>query len=203
VIALLLVLAAILLPATVDGNHKRSTVVQCMSNQKQIAIGLIMWNADNASRFPWQVSTTNGGASEAANRGYAAANFLCLSTYMRNPDIYVCPTDTNRFRAADFSQLRNQNLSYFVAFAAPTNASDGILTGDRHLANNGKPLSPGLFCYSHSVNMDWTRELHGKMQYSTWGVLSFYDGHAQAVRSQNLNSTFRDERLDTNYLAIP
>lgn len=202
VIAVLAILAAMLLPAYTDRGHKGGTMVRCMSNQKQIAIGFIMWNDDNTNQFPWQVSSTNGGNVEAASRGYAAGNFRSLSAYIRTPSLFICPTDTNRTSATNVLQIKNQNVSYFVAIDSSTNASASILTGDRHLANGGSPLKPGLFCHSNSASMSWTRELHGIGQ-NTLGVLSFYDGHAEVAKSQNLNSVFLRANLATNRLAVP
>jgi prepilin-type N-terminal cleavage/methylation domain-containing protein len=203
VIFILAVLAALLLPALADRNHKGGSIARCMINQKQIAIGLIMWKSDNGDQFPWKVAITNGGALEAASRGYAAPSFQCLSNYFRMTSIFTCPTDTNRIPAANFAQFRNLNVSYFVSFDAGTNAANNILTGDRNLANANKPLNPGLFVYSHDANMNWTRELHNINQKWTLGVLSFGDSHAEVVKDANLNSFFQHEGLATNRLAIP
>ena len=199
---ILAVLAALLLPSLADRN-RRPVTIYCLNNQKQIAIGITMWKADHGDQFPWQVATTNGGALEAATRGYAAPNFQSLSNYLRTTSIFICRTDTNRSPAIDFTRLNNLNVSYFVSLDAGTNAANNILTGDRSLANANKPLNPGLFVYSHGANMNWTRELHNVNQKWTLGVLSFGDSHAEVVKDANLNSFFQHEDLATNRLAIP
>jgi prepilin-type processing-associated H-X9-DG protein len=175
-----------------------------MSNQKQIALGFLMWSSDNRDLFPCQVLATNGGCMEAGSRGYAAGIFLCLSNYGQNPKIYICPTDTNRISAKDFSGFRNQNASYFVAVDAGTNTPECILTSDRHLAGNGKPLKPGLFVCSPSNSMSWTRELHsGKNDTRTRGIMAFVDGHAESVQNTRLNQVFLRDNLATNRFCVP
>jgi len=202
VVAVIVVLAALLLPALADRGGRPVTVF-CISNQKQIAIGFAMWKEDHNGQFPWQVAATNGGTLEAATRDYAAPNFQCLSDFIRTPNVFICRTDTNRIQATNFTQFRNQNVSYLASLDAGSNAANSILTGDRNLANNNKPLNPGLFTYSRASDMNWTRELHGGNPKYTLGVFSFNDGHVEAVKGVNLNSIFQRENLATNRLIIP
>jgi hypothetical protein len=105
--------------------------------------------------------------------------------------------------ATNNAQLHNQNVSYFVELDASTNNAASILTGDRHLEANSRPVKPGLLIYSNGINMNWTRELHGKVSTAPIGVLSFVDGHAEVVRGINLNSIFQRQGSITNRLAIP
>jgi len=201
VIFIVVILAAILLPSSHVGQKAYSAM--CMSNQKQIALGFIMWKSDYNEQFPWQISSTNYGAMEAANRGYAAANFQVSSNYIRWPQVLVCPTDKARNTATNVAQLRNQNISYFVALGSNTNVANNILTGDRHLEANGKPAEPGLFVYSTNLTMNWTHELHDNVKNSTFGCFSFADGHAERIMDKGLNSIFQREGLATNRLCIP
>lgn len=203
VVVVVFILAAMLLPALADSGHKGSNTIRCMSNQKQIAIGFTMWKTDHGDQFPWQVATTNGGSLEAATRGYAAANFQCLSNYLHTTTVLICQTDTSRVQATNFTQFRNLNVSYFVSIDSGTNEVDSILTGDRNLAGDGMPLNPGLFIHSPISKMNWTRELHNTNPRHTLGVLSFGDGHSEAVTDMNLNSTFLRGKLAANRLAIP
>ena len=133
VIFVVAVLVALLLPALSHAGSGRG--IRCINNQHLIALNLVIWSSDHANKFPWQVAATNGGALEAAIRGYAAPNFQCLSNH--TPDIYVCNSDTNRVAAKNFAQLRNLNISYFISIDPSTKTADSILTGDRNLANDG------------------------------------------------------------------
>ena len=200
VIAIIAILAALLLPASTGGRPGYN--VRCLSNQKQIAIGFTMWKADNNGQFPWQVSATNRGTMEYGSRGYAAPNFQILSNYCKWPNVFVCPSDHGRNIATNHNRFNNLNLSYFVSLDVGTNDAVSILTGDRDLENNGKPVNPGLFVYSNGFAINWTRELHGNIKWPS-GSLSFIDGHGEIVRGVNLTSVFQRQDSITNRLAVP
>jgi hypothetical protein len=53
VIGVVFILAAMLLPTLNHSGPSRG--IQCISKQKQIAVGFIMWHEDNGGQFPWQV----------------------------------------------------------------------------------------------------------------------------------------------------
>jgi prepilin-type N-terminal cleavage/methylation domain-containing protein len=201
VIFILAILMALVLPTTTPRGS--GYLYRCVDNQNQIAIGFTAWESDHNGQFPWQVSSTNGGTMEYAARGYAAPNFQILSNYVKSPTSFICPTDKAKIVATNGKLLNNQNVSYFAAFDAGTNNAVNILTGDRHLENNGKPVKPGLFIYSTGAVMNWDRELHGNFKNCAIGVLSFTDGRVEIVRDANLKSIFQREGVATNYLAVP
>ncbi len=145
-----------LLP-TLTGDHRHATGVVCMANQKQIALAFKMWMSDHGEKFPWQVSITNNGTMESSDWGYVAPNFNAVADYIKNPHVFVCPTYEARTEATNNTPLHNQNVSYFVGLDINTNAPVSILTGDRHLQKNTKPVKPGLFVYSKGFSMDWTK----------------------------------------------
>jgi len=200
VILVLLFLVSFIVPPAFSGKPRWAG---CNSNQKQAAMGFFMWKADNNEHFPWQDSPTNGGTMESVDRGYAAPNFQILSNYLKEPRIFVCPSDKARFSATNYAQFRNVNLSYFVAFDQRKQPTDALLTGDRHLAAANNPVEPGLFVYSTNLTMTWTHELHNNSKNRTSGVLSFADSHVESAPNFRLDFRFQHEGLTTNHLAIP
>src|SRR5579863_5265681 len=161
ILLVLMLLVVLMLPYLAGGGPAKGA--QCRSNQQQITVGFILWDSDNAGKFPWQVSETNQGAMEASARGDVVAGYKTLQGYLQWPPVFVCPTDPSRTAATNFLSLGNQNLSYFINFdgvARATNAFAGIMTGDRHLSADGTPVKPGLFTYSTNMVMGWTTELH-------------------------------------------
>jgi type II secretory pathway pseudopilin PulG len=162
VICVIAILVAMLLPATTG--PRKATMAVCLSHQKQIAIVLIMFNDDHGGKYPWQVSATNGGSMESVSNNQAFPHFRALSEYFgKQTTIFVCPTDDARHAATNYSQIFDENISYFLNLDATTNGSF-IFSGDRHLEADGKPVNPGLFVYSTNAVLNWTRELHGKVQ---------------------------------------
>src|SRR5665213_585927 len=152
VIFILAVVAVVLLPTS--PRKFPAYLLTCMNNQKQIALGFMMWKDDHNGQFPWQTSSTNGGTMEYASRGYVAPNFQALSDYLKSPTAFVCPTDKIKTVATNDTQFNNQNVSYFAAFDASTNSAVSILTGDRHLEKNGKPVKAGSFIYLTNIAMN-------------------------------------------------
>ena len=205
VIAILVVLAA-MLAQTGNGDRIKATLINCTMNQKQIALGFIIWEDDNGGRFPWQDSTTNGGTMELIADGQVTSQFQVLSNhYVMPTSVFVCPTDKAKHAATDYGTMSNQNISYFVNVDASTNTANTILTGDRHLQSNGNPAKPGLFAFTNGMVMSWTRELHGDSASAPIGVMAFADGHAQVIRSRDsaLTDVFRKQNLITARLLVP
>ncbi len=201
VLAVLFILVALLLP--VFSRAKSGRVITCLVNQRQIAIGLIMFKDDHAGKYPWQDSVTNGGSLEFITNGLVFPHFQVLSAYLGNQtSVLVCPSDRVRHAATNFSGLKNENISYFVNLDATTNSAS-ILTGDRHLENHGKPVSSGLFAYSTNMALSWTRGFHRNAHNKPMGGLSFADSHAQLVEADGLNSFLQEQASVTNRLVIP
>lgn len=199
VIAVLVLLAALLLPALqrprIRGN------VTCMSNLKQIDLALILYASDYNNRFPWQVSSTNGGTMELISSGQTAPQFKKLSKYSgRLPYCLVCPADKTRTVVTNAAELTEQNISYFINVDAPlTNKpAQTFLAGDRNLQVNGLAVKPGLFVLTTNLNMSWTSEIH-----RVGGNLAFADGHVEFVQSNRLNSVVQQQPLATNRLCVP
>lgn len=196
IIFLIGVIAVMLIPA---GSHpRRSTIVLCMNNLKQLSIGLILFSEDHGGQYPWQTSVTNGGSLEFIDRNLTYPHWLTLSNYGVQTNFFICPTDKLKHIAPNFSEFGESNVSYFVNLDALRNSAESVLDGDRHLQSGGVPVKPGLFIARTNVN--WSKELH--RENGPCGVLAFGDGHAQAVK-QNLGTFFATEVMFTNRLQVP
>ena len=205
VIAIIAVLAAMLLPT--HSGRGPAYRFRCISNQRQLIIGLIIFADDHASNFPSAISITNGGASEAMAVGDVAPCFAAFSNIVRNPEVFRCPTDKKRFPVQPGQSLARTNVSYFVSLdASPTNSPTySILTGDRHLEVNKKPVAPGLFSLSTNQDLAWTTELHviNKKQKPSGGALGFADGHVEWASPTKLSEIVARQNMPTNRLAVP
>lgn len=195
---------------SVNQGPRKAPQMVCLSNQKQLGIGFLLYSSDHG-RFPWGALTNSGGTQELLPNGTAADQFVKLRPYLHQPRVFVCPTDEQRQAAAtNFLGFSNSNLSYFVSFdaARALTSTSGpvafILTGDRHLAYNDQPVKPGLFSVTNPTVMGWTKQLHHmKNTVKTIGVLTFADGHAEAVVTPRLADKFRAQMIATNQLVIP
>src|SRR5262245_33914645 len=106
VIAIITILAALLLPALSRGKD-RAYVTQCLSNLRQVGIGIKMYADDNRSTFPlrdsWQLNTTmpfenyglgmGGDDPDPSHAFIARATNRPLYPYLGRSKAFHCPAD--------------------------------------------------------------------------------------------------------------
>ena len=201
VVVIIVIFGLFLLPHSPQRN--RTAVLGCLTNQRQLGLGFILWSMDNNGKFPWQLSTATNGTMKSITNGEAATQFCALSGYIPSYHAYLCPSETSRQPAASDDTLSDSNLSYFVNIdSSPTNPAI-VLTGARHLQAGGEPVKPGLFLFTNGVDLGWTHELHNIRTFQTLGILGFADGHSQVVTGQNLTMTFNHQGLAGSHLLAP
>lgn len=198
VIFVLAILVVVLLPRLARNSPPRLRF-QCLQNQRQIALGCVVFQDDNGGKFPWQLSVTNGGAMELSLDGHPSSQFRPLIPYVKSFPVLICPSDSDRHAATNYETLSDQNISYFVNVDATTNKpSNSILSGDRFLVANGQPVKPGLLIVTSNLNIGWMPNIHLNR-----GSLSFEDGHAEFPNISELSSAIQQQPLATNRFAIP
>lgn len=202
VFVVFLILVAVLIPRR--SRPEPAYAVRCMSNQRQVALALLMFAGDHEERFPSAISTTNGGAAETLAAGDVFPCYVILTNYFRDVGLFRCPVDKLRPAARGSAPFSRTNVSYFLSLdASPTNApAMVILSGDRHLESGGKPVRSGLFAISASEPLRWTSELHSNKN-ATRGIVGFADGHVEMVKSENLSKVAARQPMQTNLVAIP
>ncbi len=105
VIAIIAILAALLLPALAKAKQKAQGI-ECMSNQKQLLLGWLMYADDNNSCFPpneneagqsspsWVKGVLNWSANNPDNTNLTYLTQSLLGPYCsRQAGIYHCPAD--------------------------------------------------------------------------------------------------------------
>ena len=104
VIAIIAILAAILFPvfARARENARKST---CQSNLKQISLAFVQYRQDYDERMPG--SWTGGGAAYPGIYQWP----WCLAPYMKNWQVFVCPSDPSRNAIVAAADPRN-NVSF-------------------------------------------------------------------------------------------
>jgi prepilin-type N-terminal cleavage/methylation domain-containing protein len=201
VMAIIAIILAMLGPALYSPSGSKPTRVMCMSNLKQIGLGFWIYSEENSNQPPWQISLRTDST--------AAGCFLNLTSYLRQPNIFVCPSDKTRKAAAtNYLNFNNTNLSYFAALHSTLNLTSNpamlILAGDRHLAFNNQPVKSGLLSVSNPATVSWTKELHYRKDTTQFiGVMLFADGHAESVMAHRLTEKFQAQATATNRLLIP
>ena len=91
VIAIIAILAAILFPVFAQAREK-ARQSSCLSNTKQMGLGIMMYTQDYDETYPqayWYTNDTDGSA------GYNQWSGL-IQPYVKNIGIFVCPSDPNK-----------------------------------------------------------------------------------------------------------
>jgi len=106
VIAIIGILAGILLPVLSRARESARKTL-CMSNIKQIGMGLIMYANENSESFP---------LSSASNPAMASLNLL-YDTYISDNKVFNCPSDTTVSAAsnAGMSVATSAATEYFTS----------------------------------------------------------------------------------------
>ncbi|MEI8288328.1 MAG: type II secretion system protein [Verrucomicrobiota bacterium] len=202
IIAVLAVVVAVFLPEFAPAK-KRTTKIDCVNNLKQISLAFRIWSVDNGDKYPMEVPVTNGGAMEFAALGNAVAIFQVISNELSTPKVLICPSDTKRRYATNFSgALSTNNISYFVGLDANTDSPKTFLSGDRNIVILGGIMKNGVIEITTKNPVGWSSELHGG-----FGNIAFPDGTVHRTESRgtswNLRDLIRKTGLATNRLAIP
>jgi len=151
VIAIISILAAILFPvfARARENARRAS---CMSNLKQLALGMMMYTQDYDEKFPNYVGDTSfytGPGSKARSAGWA----YTLQPYVKSLQILQCPSTTTTFShdsgTAGYTEYA-ENI--YLSFNPTTSAFQGI-----NLATlTQPPLTVMLSDYIPNCSENWT-----------------------------------------------
>jgi prepilin-type N-terminal cleavage/methylation domain-containing protein/prepilin-type processing-associated H-X9-DG protein len=198
VIAMLAILAVIILPAF-DGRASKAPRITCVNNLKQIDLAYRVWPRFQSDKYPMQVSIKQGGAMELVATGNVAANFLVMSNELSTPKILICPADTSRFAATNFTAgFDNSNVSYFVGVDAAEEFPQRIISGDDNFEIGGVPIKSGLLELPTNMPIAWTAARH-----KFAGNIGLADGSVREVSISELTNLFNQTGLATNRLAIP
>ncbi|HEY5296739.1 MAG TPA: prepilin-type N-terminal cleavage/methylation domain-containing protein [Verrucomicrobiae bacterium] len=197
VLVLAIFLGIILWPA----NHGiMAGNLNCINNLKEIGLSLTIYADDNDGRFPLQIAATNTSLIEIIYNNHVFPRYQVASNELGNdPKILLCPFDITRRAATNFETLTDSNISYFFNADAVRNSStNSILSGDRFLESNGRPVSSRLLVLTTNLNMSWTSGIH-----KSGGNVLLSDGSVQQTTSSSLPSIIRSQLLATNRLLIP
>ena len=116
VIAIIAILAAILFPVFAQAREK-ARAISCLSNEKQIGLGIIQYQQDYDEKNPGGLNGYGGGS------GYAGQ----IYPYVKSTQVFKCPDDGSigTFRAASLANNSNMALANPV-FADCTTTADSL-----------------------------------------------------------------------------
>ena len=140
VVAIIAILAALLLPALARAKDQ-AKLTECINNAKQICIGLRLWSNDNEHKFPWRVSTDDGGSS--LNPPEWIDHYRVASNELNTPKILTCPKDSAKVVSTEWGSTAGlDNVSYFVGLSAEEQHPLTLLTGDANITGGLGGIEP-------------------------------------------------------------
>lgn len=203
VVLIIGILALLILP--VIGKAKaQAKRTACVNNLHQIGIAEHVFAHDHGDKFPFQVSTNDGGTLEFARAGYAMSgdfffafrHFHALSNTLDLTRLLICPADF-RTNADHFTSLRNVNISYFVGMNAEYTRPGSILGGDRNISSDSFG-SGSILRLNPNAPVQWTSGSH---QFK--GNLLFADGHVERSDNELLPTTLQSAAAPVSDLLLP
>lgn len=213
VVAVLALLVVLFLPRWM-AQHRRSSLLSCVNNQKQIGLAFRTWALDNNDRYPMQVPVTNGGTLELISAGNVWPHFVAMSNELSTPKILVCPVElrANKKQIADVfapipsgaspyqsSPLTNDDrISYFIGLDATNSKPNTWLGGDHNLQFGAKPAAHGLHNVWTNTPARWNNPWH-----EDGGYILLSDGSVSLVTSKDLNSSLAATGEATNHFVMP
>jgi len=186
VLAITGVLAVIALTALARA-FARSPTVTCLNNLKYLSLAARMWSNGHSERFPWMLSTNEGGTREFQPSAEVFRHFDVLSNDLINWKMLCCPADEQRVRKGSIVSdvpLANTNISYFVGLDADERFPQRFLSGDRNLT--GGTTNGPLLIYSTNSTPGWGKNIH---QFQ--GDIALSDGSVQQFTSAGFSNSMQ------------
>src|SRR5215471_585856 len=151
VIAIIGILASLVLPALQKAKDK-AQAIRCLSNNKQLSLGMHMYTDDNQERLPpmddddgdmnadpsliWMKGdmTWNNWPGSVDPNVLLQTTYNLMAPYMRNPEVWQCPAEPRRWPAAmpgakEIRRIRSYSMNAAVGTMAGSNLDGGRWNG--------------------------------------------------------------------------
>ena len=210
VIAIIAILAAWLLPA-LSAAKEKARKIQCMNNQKQLALTLQLYSGDHQERLP-----DNGYASPDSDvklwvvgDGHWDPPFFTnldllldskhaeYADYLKSAAVYKCPSDrsTVQLGGTPFPKVRSYALNGYMNWEAGNlsniNTNYWLFVKQTDVATTSPSdiftfldVAPGYICHSAFVVVEDSIIYYHlpSAQHQGAGALTFADGHVESHR---------------------
>ena len=202
VIAIIAILAAILFPVFSRAREK-ARQSSCLSNVRQIGLAIAQYTQDYDERFPL-------GGYTIPSVGWRPLHQIMLPPYIRNDQIFVCPSAARWgiWSYGYYGALSNRSLAEIGSPAGTVMWGDKAQVGDASgiSSSTGNPLDPaswqevgnGHWHMAYGRAFTSNGQGSGEWCWTTYGYrrpaprhfdapnIAFVDGHAKAMEIRRL-----------------
>jgi prepilin-type N-terminal cleavage/methylation domain-containing protein len=210
VIAIIAILAGMLLPALSQAKEK-AIRAQCVSNYRQLGIGIHMYTSENADTMPhpgwgndhpcW-LYTAVGGVPPVLNWTNLEKSFGTgqIWTQIKNHQVYQCPKDKTNASVNQYYAKRQNKLSTYIMNGAVNGY--GAMAAKSHKISAFNPVAyamwepdepnyykfyPGQSCYNDASSYPSQGEGLGRLHGRKGGSMLAFDGHVDSVSYEKFN----------------
>jgi prepilin-type N-terminal cleavage/methylation domain-containing protein/prepilin-type processing-associated H-X9-DG protein len=184
VIAIIAILAAILFPVFARAREK-ARQASCQSNEKQLALGFLMYVQDYDESFPPSWSATGGRFPQAYDHWPAL-----IYPYIKNTDLFDCPTSpdkASRNIVSGGSYDGNYGFNYdgltyainhqLASLPQPASVYLVFDSGDIAVCSGGNTWAQLM----EDLDLDWDSKMEGPNRHNGQVNTSFVDGHVKSL----------------------
>lgn len=189
VVGVIVLLAALLVPA-LNAAREKARSARCLSNLRQIGVGLNLYADQWSDRYPYTAGTIPWGGVDPhdGTPGWMEA----LAPYVRNIRIYRCPSDLD----SEFSYFLGTRAAYVEAGDRESVDRRAIMFPSAYVLGGDTFSGPGMFAPDDCDKDDYSRNLVGgsdpRQRHGATQNLLFGDGRVQSYTGYDpLEMTFR------------
>ena len=228
VIAIIAILAAILFPVFAQAREK-ARAIACLSNMKQIGIGVQMYIQDNDEKIFFRKTsdpgntrsgitigsgTCSGSPCTIIGTGAAVAGYNWwnqIMPYIKNNNVFACPSDSSPTPSVDVNNNPIIPRSYIacagaedLSLAQVDDPAETTVITEKVTGITDSWIEPFNGDFEPDVAGGVTHPLNIGDRHQTRFNCSFYDGHAKAIYKDTLlqSKQLTGCTLISNYPAV-
>ena len=190
----------LILAAYLSNQTKYAKQATCVRNLKELYLGFRMCG-EASDRDP-PVSRTLYVAGIRHQLDHVMSNLVVYSLQSAEdclppPKFLICPSDS-RAASQDFTNLSNENISYFLGVDMDDTFPESIVAGDRNIHLNPTPKG-NVWTLGTNKDVSWSKSMHGSK-----GNIVRTDGTVTNTDTPQLKALLvNSDRVGSNRVAIP